>query len=183
MNTNRVVPAENELGGMLDDSPPAAKAGDVFALQADLAAAKRALLQLGADFDAYKEKIQSQSPKQFEAEKESILREILPSVDLLKGTLNATASVQDQKPREDIQIALHHLYQLLNHHGIEPTNDIGKPFDPLWHEIVAEKCDPTKPENTILHVAECGYQRGGEVFRPAKVTVNVLTEPSVGDGS
>ncbi len=82
-----------------------------------------------------------------------------------------------------MKIALHRLYQVLRNHGVAPADDLGQPFDPLRHELVAEQCDPALPDNTVLEVRECGYLRQGEVFRPAKVVLNVLPEPPIGDGS
>jgi molecular chaperone GrpE (heat shock protein) len=36
--------------------------------------------------------------------------------------------------------------------------------------------DASKPDQTILEVSQRGYRRGNEVFRPAKVVVNDLSD-------
>jgi molecular chaperone GrpE (heat shock protein) len=38
-------------------------------------------------------------------------------------------------------------------------------------------------ENTILRIIEKGYARGNEVFKRAKVVVNVFDQTGIGDGS
>lgn len=115
---------------------------------------------------------------------EALLRELLPIIDGLEAALDSATSLRYQELRQDIKVALHRLYRLLREAGIEPAeNEVGKLFDPLRHEIVAEACDRTKEENTVLKVKEPGYCRDGEVIRPAKVVVNVTAVPCVGDGS
>jgi hypothetical protein len=67
------------------------------------------------------------------------------------------------------------LNQLLRHHGIEPEDSLGQPFDPHRHEALRVDHDASKPDHTIL-VFQRGYRRGNEVFRRAKVVVNDLSD-------
>ncbi|HEY0257337.1 MAG TPA: nucleotide exchange factor GrpE [Candidatus Methylacidiphilales bacterium] len=152
-------------------------------LQSGLAAAQETLARLSKGFEAYKQQVGEHNPESHAAEKESLLREILPIIDHLETALGSASSFLDEKLRQDLKIALHRLYKVLRDHGVEPTDDLGQPFDPLRHELVAELSDPAQPDKTVLQVKECGYLRDGEVFRPAKVVLNVLPEPPAGDGS
>lgn len=183
MNTNRPVLMAQENNLPAHAPTDEAKPGDGFTLQADLAAARHSLLRLAQDFNAYQEQLQKQIPRRDETEMDALMREILPIVDHLEAALDSATSDRYMELRQDVKIALHRLYRLLQNHDIELTDDLGQPFDPLQHELVAEGCDPAKPENTVLLVKECGYRRNNDVFRPAKVVVNVLAKPQVGDGS
>ena len=72
-------------------------------------------------------------------------------------------------------MTLQQVGQLLHRHGIEAVEDIGRPFDPHRHEAVSVRRDPSRPDRSILEVTQCGYCRGDNVFRPAKVIVNDLS--------
>ena len=76
--------------------------------------------------------------------------------------------------RQGVQMTLQQLHQLLRHHGIEPEESLGQPFDPLRHEAVGTCHVPSQPDHIVLEVPQRGYRRGQEMFRPAKVIVNHL---------
>lgn len=73
-----------------------------------------------------------------------------------------------------VGIALRQLAQLLHRHGIEAVEDVGQPFDPRRQEASIVRHDPMQPDRVVLEVAQRGYRRGGQLFRPAKVIVNDL---------
>ena len=54
-------------------------------------------------------------------------------------------------------------------------------FDPRYHEAVSVHRDPSQPDHVILETFQRGYRHGNEVFRPAKVVVNDLS--NTGDGT
>ena len=61
-------------------------------------------------------------------------------------------------------------------------SDDGRPFDPLYHEAVSVRHDPSQPDQVILETFQRGYRRGDVVFRPAKVVVNDLRQGEDGSG-
>ena len=71
-------------------------------------------------------------------------------------------------------MTLQQLKQLLRRHGIESRESVGQPFDPQRHEAVATRRDPSQPDHIVLETLQPGYNRGDDVFRPAKVVVNDL---------
>jgi molecular chaperone GrpE len=79
-------------------------------------------------------------------------------------------------------MTLQQLTQLLRRHGVEPEESVGKPFNPLYHEAVSVRHDPSQPDHVILETFQRGYRRGNEVFRPAKVVVNDLAQTDDGSG-
>jgi molecular chaperone GrpE len=156
---------------------------DLRALQADLAAANDRFLRLAADFDNYKKRVQRESRQRAAAEKESFIRDLLPVVDNFERALGSEPPISSQSLHQGVEMTLQQLRRLLREHGIEPTEDVGQLFDPSRHEAVAVEHNPTKPEDTVLRVTECGYCRGNETFRPAKVVVSTLNPTGIGDGS
>ena len=102
------------------------------------------------------------------AQKEAFIRELLPVIDNLERALGSDVSTSPQQLRQGVQITLQQLTQLLRGHGIEPEETLGRPFDPLYHEAVSVRHDPTQPHHVILETFQRGYRRGGEIFRPAR---------------
>jgi len=175
--------SQAEASGNPLSTPP--DEANLLEVQSDLKEAQESMRRLAADFTAYQDFVAAAQagPGKKPEGKEAILRQLLPIIDDLEGALDSTASVRQPELRQDIKIALGRLHHVLRSEGVEPTEEMGRHFDPFRHDIVAEECDSTRPENTVLKVRERGYCQHGEVFRPAKVVINVLTQPCVGDGS
>ena len=151
-------------------------AGDTTAApQAELAAQKDRYLRLAADFDNYRKRTAQEADRRAAAQKEAFIRDLLPVIDNLERALSSSASA-DQL-REGVQVTLQQLQQLLRRHGIEPEESLGQQFDPNRHEALRMAHDPSQPDNVVVDVFERGYRRGEEMFRPARVVVNSLSQP------
>ena len=109
---------------------------------------------------------------------EAFIRDLLPAIDNLERALASEGSTSPEQLRQGVQLTLRQLTQLLRLHGVEPEETIGRPFDPLYHEAVSVRHDPSQPHHVILETFQRGYRRGKELFRPAKVVVNDLSHPS-----
>ena len=149
----------------------ATAAADPTILQQELAAQQDDYLRLAADFDNFRKRTRRDSEQQAAAEKESFIRDLLPVLDNLERALASTQATAT----EPLTMTLQQLGQLLHRHGIEAVADMGRPFDPHRHEAVAVRHDPSQPDQIVLEVIQNGYNRGGKVFRPAKVIVNDLS--------
>jgi molecular chaperone GrpE len=97
-------------------------------------------------------------------------------LDNLEHALTVGRSVSVAKLRHGVGLALMQLRLLLRQHGIEAEKSLGQHYDPELHEAVAFRKDPTQPDRTVLEVAQRGYRCGAQVFRPAKVVVNDLSQ-------
>jgi molecular chaperone GrpE len=167
------------------DSPNARaqSAGSVLAdevvLQKALAAQKDDYLRLAADFDNFRKRIQRDSEQRAAAEKESFIRDLLPVFDNLERALACGQSVSSEQLRQGVEMTLQQLSQLLQRHGIEVVEDMGRQFDPHRHEAVAVRHDPSQADHVVVEVIQRGYRRGDQSFRPAKVIVNDLSHSSV----
>lgn len=133
---------------------------------ADAAAQRDQYLRLAADFENFRKRSRRDSEQQAAAEKDAFIHELLSVLDNLERALAA------EPLAEGAGVALQQLGQLLHRHGIEPGNDLGRPFDPHRQEAVSVRHDPLQSDRVVLEVAQRGYCRGEQVFRPAKVIVN-----------
>ena len=157
-----------------DAGANAVSAREVGALQTELAVQKDRCLRLLADFDNFRKRAARDTERSAAAQKEAFIRELLPVIDNLERALGSDASTSPEQLRRGVQMTLQQLTQLLHDHGIEADESLGRPFDPHYHEAVSVRHDPSQPDHVILETFQRGYRRGSEVFRPAKVVVNVL---------
>ena len=170
------------------DSIPAAKDSardttlDPTAIQQELAAQKDRYLRLAADFDNFRKRTAQDTERRVAAQKEDFIRELLPVIDNLERALASDASTAPEHLRLGVRMTLQQLHQLLSSHGIEPEESLGRTFDPRRHEAIASGHDSSLLDHIVLEVFQRGYRRGDEVFRPAKVIVNDLSQ-SVAAGS
>lgn len=172
MDPNHPSPAGDSQSVPLSiaDAAPA----DPATLQKEPAAQKHDYLRLAADFDNFRKRTQRDSERQAAAEKEAFIRDLLPVLDNLERALASEPSTASAHLHQGVTMTLQQLGQLLQRHGIEAVADVGRPYDPLRHEAVAMRRDPSRPDRVVLEVTQRGYCRGDAMFRPAKVVVNDL---------
>jgi molecular chaperone GrpE len=153
---------------------------EIGRLRTEVATQKDRYLRLTADFDNFRRRTMQETERRAAAQKEAFIRELLPVIDNLERALGAEASTSTEQLREGVQITLQQIYQLLRRHNVEPEESLGRLFDPHRHEAVMVRHDPSQPDHIILDTLQRGYRRGDEIFRPAKVVVNDLSNPQAG---
>ena len=159
-----------------------ASAPDKQRLQAELAGERDRYLRLAADFENFRKRTARETERSAAAQKEAFIRDLLPAIDNLERALASEGSTSPEQLRQGVRMTLQQLTQLLRRHGVEPEESVGKPFNPLYHEAVSVRHDPSQPGHVILETFQRGYRRGNEVFRPAKVVVNDLAQTDDGSG-
>lgn len=164
------------LGDRLDvcptaQAPPTSLDGDT-AVQNELTEWKERCLRLAADFDNFKKRITQENECRSAEQKYVFVRDLLPVVDNLERALTNGPTHPSGQLREGVQLTLKQLTQVLNQHGFVSRDDFGEPFDPRFHEALCVRSDPMQADQTVLEVWQRGWQRGEELFRPAKVVVN-----------
>jgi molecular chaperone GrpE len=133
-----------------DAGSNAASALDKRTLQAELAAERDRYLRLVADFDNFRRRTAREAERSAATQKEAFIRDLLPAIDNLERALGSDVSTSPEQLRQGVQMTLHQLTQLLRLHGVEPEESLGQPFDPLYHEAVSVRCDPSQPDHAIL---------------------------------
>jgi len=152
-----------------------AASADPATLRKQLAALRDEYLRLGDDFDNFIKRTKRDSERQAAAEKEAFIRDLLPIIDNLERALASEQPDSCEPLHRGVTITLQEVGRLLQHHGIEPVEDVGLPFDPHRHEAVFVQHDPTQPDRIVLALTQRGYCCGNKVFLPAKVVVNDLS--------
>jgi molecular chaperone GrpE len=161
----------------VEESNPVATEGDK--LQQELAEQKDRHLRLAADFDNYRKRTVQETERRAAAQKEGLIHELLPVIDNLERALATNESASFEQLHQGVEMILHQLRQVLKQHHIKPEGSLGHAFNPLHHEAVASRHDPTQPDHVVLETIQPGYSRGKDVFRPAKVIVNDLGKKEI----
>jgi molecular chaperone GrpE len=126
-----------------------------------------------ADFENYRKRAAREVAAAQERGIAKLARELLPAIDNLDRALQAalgaapTAEPGDQpEPAPDsqlisgIRLVQADVLAALARVGIEPFSPIGEPFDPQFHEAVAQAPSAGAEPGTVAEVYQPGYRMG-----------------------
>jgi molecular chaperone GrpE len=168
IESDNSLTTEPEAAGFTSEIP----ATELAAIQLELASQKDIHMRQTADFENFKRRSRDETTARAAAQKESLMQELLPVIDNLERAVAAVAPTDAPQLRQGVEMTLQQLRLLLRQHGVEPEESLGQVFDPRRHEAVSQSHDPAQAAHTILQVFQRGYRKSGQVFRPAKVSVN-----------
>ena len=164
---------------MLNDEDTADVAPQVEDERAALARAVR-------EFDAAKARIEQHAERVYDEKRRGLVLELLPVLDNLTRTLEATKPTSDAALVEGVRIVRAELEGVLTRYGVERVDASGQRFDPKLHEAVAAVAvqDPALV-GTVVSQSAPGYRFGDRVLRAARVSVGVQSPlvPSRASGS
>ena len=133
------------------------------------------LLRTVAEFDNYRKRTDRERRELSDFITTDILRELLPIVDDLERALSAPANVASSPEfaafHQGVTLIHRQWLELLRRRGVEPLDVIGKPFDPEWHEAVADEPANGRPDGEITAELRRGYRIGSKLLRAAMVKV------------
>jgi molecular chaperone GrpE len=133
------------------------------------------LLRTTAEFDNYRKRTDRERRDLSDFITTDILRELLPIVDDLERALAAPATLADNPEfaafHPGVTLIHRQWLELLRRRGVEPLEVIGQPFDPEWHEAVADEPAEGRPDGEITAERRRGYRIGSKLLRAAMVKV------------
>ncbi len=134
-----------------------------------------------ADFDNYRKRATREAAAAQERGIAKLAKELLPAIDNLDRAVQAVlapapASEQADSPEDSqlasgIRLVYAELLAALARVGIEPFSPVGEPFDPQYHEAVAQTPVEGATSGSVVEVYQPGYRLGETVLRPARVLV------------
>jgi molecular chaperone GrpE len=136
------------VGTVASASAAKITATELDPLRQELAEQKDLNLRLAADFENFKRRSRQEVESRAAAQKESFIRELLPSLDNLERALASGATPGSPQFHQGVEMTLQQLRLLLRQHGIETEEIIGQPFDPHRHEAVSQRHDPAQANHT-----------------------------------
>ncbi|MFO1499203.1 MAG: nucleotide exchange factor GrpE [Verrucomicrobiota bacterium] len=132
------------------------------------------LVRLSADFDNYKKRAVRERQDASRAATESVLQKLLPVLDNLEMALAAaekTSGNAAEALKTGVAMIHSQFRSVLAEAGLEEIQATGKPFDPNWHEAVAQQASAEVPEGNVLQQIRKGFKLNDRLIRPASVVV------------
>src|ERR1017187_6727050 len=113
------------VGTVASASAAKITATELDPLRQELAEQKDLNLRLAADFENFKRRSRQEVETRAAAQKESFIRELLPSLDNLERALASGATPGSPQFHQGVEMTLQQLRQLLRQHGIDTEEIIG----------------------------------------------------------
>lgn len=127
-------------------------------------------LRQQADMDNFRKRQTRRADEAIAAERERLLRLVLPLADNLDRALRYNGQQDNGSLRQGVELTQRELMRLLATEGVTRIEAAGQPFTPNLHEAVATVPAQAEP-NTVIEEVEAGYMLGDKLLRPAKVVV------------
>ena len=137
------------------------------------AEAKERYLRLYAEFDNYKKRAQRDQLDYTKFAAEKVIKELLPVVDNLERAVAHARSVKaDASIVDGLGLIVRQFLDALGKSGCEPIEVVGKPFDPAFHQALAQVESSEHEPDTVVEEAQRGYLLHGRILRPSLVIVS-----------
>lgn len=188
------VPTSSESAATLTASgaaPPAGEAADSSPTLPEALAAKaqeadrlkERLLRVSAEFENYKKRMAREKAEFLRFANEGLILEFLPVLDNLERAMASARAAAGSTPLlEGIEMIVRLFRSTLEKVGVKPIEAVGQPFDPGFHQAVAQVESPQGDANLVVEEIQKGYLLEGRVLRPSMVKVSRAVSPVPGDG-
>ena len=122
-----------------------------------------------AEMENFRKRQQRRADEAVSAERERLLRLMLPATDNLSRALKQETAAADSL-KQGVELTRREFDRILIAEGVIRIESVGNEFDPEWHEALATL--PNQGEsNTVVEEIEAGYKLNDKLLRPAKVIV------------
>jgi len=139
----------------------------------EIAALKDRLLRLQADFDNFRKRTIRDREDMSRRAAERLLLDMLPIVDHFELGLEAARQHHiKHSVIEGFAGILKQFQTNLEKAGVTPIETKGQPFDPNFHECVAQIASEEHPESIIIEETRKGYKLGSYLLRASQVIVS-----------
>jgi molecular chaperone GrpE len=169
-------PLQN-LGGEAppDDAPEvtAEKLPSTAALEAELAEARDRWLRTEAELQTFRRRAARDREETRRNAEDAMLREWITVIDDLDRALASAAGAEVAESwLAGVRLVAQRMIDLMARYGVQPLDPMGQPFDPTFHEALAEvEASEGAAPGSVVQVIQKGYAREGRALRPARVVV------------
>lgn len=142
-------------------------------LKAEIAELKDKYIRMVAEFDTYRRRMMKEKLELINTAAKDTMTALLPVLDDFdRAKKSADQEDSTEQFSEGVTLVYHKLYSVLRQRGLEPVETHEQPFDPEWHEAVAEIPAPSEEmKGKILDTIAKGYTLGSKIIRYAKVVI------------
>src|SRR5512137_2156455 len=157
------IPAE-ETEATQETAPASEPAAAKATVEEQLAAKEKEcrenwdrFLRERADLENYRKRVNREKEELLNYGNKSLIEEILPIVDNLERALAHASEDGQAAVVEGIRMTHGMLIAALKKFGVTPVESLGAPFDPNFHQAMAQVPTDGQPANTIVEEYQKGY--------------------------
>ena len=130
-------------------------------------------LRACAELENYKKRAAKNRENFIKYGNETLIKDMLPTVDSMERALEHASNSEDFEAFVDgLSLIRDNLISVLDKHGVEGIDAIGKDFDPNFHEAMMQVEGEGKEDNKVVEEFEKGYLLNGRLLRPSKVSIS-----------
>jgi molecular chaperone GrpE len=123
-----------------------------------------------ADFDNLNKRFHREITRERGDERDQVAARLLPVIDNLELAV-AHAGADPDTLIEGVRAVRDQAIAVLGQLGFNRGDEVGVPFDPIRHEVVATEPDAETAPGTVVRVLRPGYGNEEHQLRPAAVVV------------
>ena len=127
-----------------------------------------------ADLENYRKRVQKEKEEILKYGNEQFIVEMLPALDNLERAVAHASEETLSAVIEGVKLTANMLLSTLKKFGVTPVETPpGTPFDPAFHQAMAQVESAEQQPNTLVSEFQKGYLLNERLIRPAMVTVAV----------
>lgn len=174
------VVSETEEQDTVDESAVETQPKDREQLTTEFQELNDKYLRLYAEFENYKKRVNKDKEELVNYGNESLLRELLTTVDNLELALKHASDNVSEGLVQGVEVTLKGLIETLDKFGLKAIDAEGRHFDPSVHHAMTQVVRDDVEENTIVEEFRKGYMLKDKVLRPSLVAVSKKSETNQG---
>lgn len=163
-------PAEGQEAAEGENNDDKAEETPVNPDTEELKRVKDQLLRTLAEFDNYRKRTTREKEQTFERGERFVVEAFLPVIDNLERAIASHKDPEDPLLK-GVQMTYDQMINTLKNLGVTQLDDLGKTFDPHFHDAMQHVDDENYGESEIVAVFRKGYVMNENVIRPSLVKV------------
>ena len=182
MEEEKQEAVEEEAEGFMAKEAP----GEEERVSEELKELSDKYVRLYAEFDNYKKKVAKDKEELARYCNESLLYELLPSIDHLEIALRHAGDMtpggqggsqgkgqgKDQGLMEGVENTMREFQRTLEKFGLKPIEALDRTFDPGFHHAITQVARDDVDEGIVVEELRKGYMCGDKVLRASLVAVS-----------
>ncbi len=108
------------------------------------------------------------------AQKEKLIQDLLPVLDNLERGLSVGSSTSSKQLLEGVVMTLQQFKRILRESGVEAEESLGIAFDPVFHEAIGSRYDPTKPTKSSWKSHSGDTAKAKIIFAPPRSSLTPI---------
>lgn len=162
--------ASNNENGSPEEAP--SLEDQLAAVKEDAAKNLDSFLRAQAELANARKRFEKQQMMVYTNANADLVGKLLPVLDDFDRAIeNVPEHVHEDKWFEGIELVQRKLVGILDSLNVQEIEALGQPFDPKYHDALAQEPSEEYEGGTVMRVMVKGYQVGDKIIRPCLVTV------------